>query len=150
LLLRGVNLGGDSKVPAPDGGPQYPSDFARHRDVSFVGRPFPLGEDAEHLSRISRWGFNCVRLLATWEAVEHAGPGVYDVEYLEYMQAVREAGGEHGLYVIVDLHRDVCSCMSGGDGAPGLTHEDLGLRVDAIGPSGAAHVMQHAYDYDHP
>ncbi|NLZ41933.1 MAG: hypothetical protein GX886_11865, partial [Comamonadaceae bacterium] len=31
LLLRGVNLGGDCKVPFPDGGTDVPTDFADHR-----------------------------------------------------------------------------------------------------------------------
>ena len=42
VMLRGVNLGGDCKVPYPNGGTNYPSDFSDHRTVSFVGRPFPL------------------------------------------------------------------------------------------------------------
>ena len=45
VILRGVNLGGDCKVPAtPDGHTYRPTDFADHRTVSFVGRPFPLAE----------------------------------------------------------------------------------------------------------
>ena len=43
LLLRGVNLGGSSKVPAAPDGATYRADgFYNHREVSFVGRPFPL------------------------------------------------------------------------------------------------------------
>ena len=44
VMLRGVNLGGDSKVPFPHGGTHIPSDFSDHRTVSFIGRPFPLGD----------------------------------------------------------------------------------------------------------
>jgi hypothetical protein len=147
VLLRGVNLGGDCKVPYPRGGTHYPSDFRDHRTVSFVGRPFPLAEADEHLGRIAHWGFNCLRLLTTWEAVEHEGPGKYDVAYLDYFAEVVRRAGRHGLYVFVDFHQDVWSRMSGGDGAPGWTFEAVGLDMTKFHAAGAAHVMQAKYDY---
>jgi len=58
VLLRGVNLAGDSKVPArPDERTCFPADFSNHRTVSFVGRPFPLHEAAEHFGRLRNWGY---------------------------------------------------------------------------------------------
>jgi hypothetical protein len=150
MILRGVNLGGDCKVPYPRGGTNWPSDFSDHRDVSFIGRPFPLAEADEHLGRLTHWGFNCVRLLTTWEAVEHAGPGVYDTAYLDYFAEVARRAGEHGLYVFVDFHQDVWSRMTGGDGAPGWTHEAAGLDFTRFAAAGAAHVMQARYDYADP
>ncbi|HLL13130.1 MAG TPA: cellulase family glycosylhydrolase, partial [Rubrivivax sp.] len=150
VILRGVNLGGDSKVPYPDGGTHHPSGFADHRSVSFVGRPFPLDEADEHFARIAHWGFNCLRMLTTWEAVEHAGPGQYDSAYLDYFQEICRRAGEHGLYVIVDFHQDVWSRMTGGDGAPGWVFDALGLDFTRFHAAGAAHVMQRAYRYDDP
>lgn len=147
LLLRGVNLGGDSKVPTrPDGRTFLRDDFAGHRAVSFVDRPFPLAEADRHFARLAHWGFNCVRLLTTWEAVEHAGPGEYDEAYLDYFASVCAAAGRHGLYVFVDFHQDVWSRMSGGDGAPGWTFESVGLDFVRFDAADAAHVMQHRYD----
>jgi Cellulase (glycosyl hydrolase family 5)/Glycoside hydrolase family 5 C-terminal domain len=147
VMLRGVNLGGDCKVPFPNGGTNFPSDFADHRDVSFVGRPFPLAEAEEHFTRLKSWGMNCLRLLTTWEAVEHKGPGQYDTAYLDYFAEITRRAGEHGLYVFVDFHQDVWSRMSGGDGAPGWMFEAVGLDFTKFHEAGAAHVMQAKYDY---
>jgi hypothetical protein len=148
VLLRGVNLGGDSKVPASPNGHSYvPTDFREHRTVSFVGRPFPLDEADAHLGRLAGWGFNCLRLLITWEAVEHAGPGQYDEAFLEYFAAVCRKAGEYGFYVFVDFHQDVWSRMSGGDGAPGWTWEAAGLDFTKFNAADAAHVMQYRYDH---
>ncbi len=150
VILRGVNLGGDSKVPYPDGGTEVPTDFSDHKEVSFVGRPFPLKDAREHLSRLKVWGFNVLRLLTTWEAVEYAGPGKYDEEYLDYYAEVCRLAGEHGLYVFVDFHQDVWSRMTGGDGAPCWLFEKVGIDYTKIPQADAAVVMQNLYDYDDP
>jgi hypothetical protein len=150
VLLRGVNLGGDSKVPCPDGGTDRPSDFSDHRSVSFVGRPFPLAEADEHFSRLRDWGFNCIRLVVTWEAIEHAGPGMFDTDYLDYIAGIAHRAGEYGLYVFIDFHQDAWSRMSGGSGAPGWTFEAVGLDFTKFHEADAALVMQHAFDYADP
>lgn len=150
VLLRGVNLGGDSKLPYPDGGTHVPSDFSDHREVSFVGRPFPLDEAREHFGRLRHWGFNCLRLVVTWEAVEHAGPGCYDQAFLDYLVQVLELAEEHGLLAFIDFHQDVWSRMSGGSGAPGWTFEAAGLDFTTFDRADAALVMQHRYDYASP
>ncbi len=147
VILRGVNLGGDCKVPWPNGGTGYPSDFADHREVSFVNRPFPLADADAHFRRLRDWGFNCLRLLTTWEAVEHAGPGQFDTAYLDYFAEICRKAGEHGFYVFVDFHQDVWSRMSGGDGAPGWTFDAVGLDFNLFDEAGAALVMQHRYRY---
>lgn len=147
VILRGLNFGGDTKLPfTPDGRTHLPTDFADHRTVSFIGRPAPLDEIDEHLARMAHWGFNCLRLLTTWEAVEHAGPGKYDEAYLDYFAEVCARAGKHGLHVFVDFHQDVWSRMSGGDGAPGWTFEAAGLDFTKFHDTDAALVMQHNYD----
>jgi hypothetical protein len=147
VILRGVNLGGDCKVPYPDGGTNFPSDFSNHRDVSFIGRPFPIEEASEHFSRLRAWGFNCLRLLTTWEAVEHRGPNQYDTAYLDYFAELCRIAGDFGFYLFVDFHQDVWSRMTGGDGAPGWLFEKIGIDYRQIAKSGSAHVMQELYDY---
>jgi len=138
LILRGVNLGGSSKVPYPDGATHVRQGFYDHRPVSFVGRPFPLAEADEHLARLRAWGFTFLRLVITWEAIEHAGPGLYDQDYLDSLYEVVRRAGEHGLELFIDPHQDVWSRMSGGDGAPGWTFEAVGLDVTRFSDTGAA------------
>lgn len=147
-ILRGVNLGGDCKMPyTPNGHTNLPTDFSDHRTVSFIGRPFPLAEADEHFERLKAWGFNCLRLLTTWEAVEHAGPRQYDEAYLDYFAEICRRAARFGLYVFVDFHQDVWSRMTGGDGAPGWTFEAVGLDFTKFHAAGAAHVMQYKYDF---
>lgn len=150
VILRGVNLGGDCKVPYPDGGTHFPSDFADHRDVSFVGRPFPLDEADAHFSRLKRWGFNILRVLTTWEAVEHAGPGLYDDDYLDYLQQICERAGHYGFNLFIDFHQDVWSRMTGGSGAPGWCFDAVGLDYTRFHAADCVHVMQHKFDYANP
>lgn len=143
IQLRGVNLGGSSKLPyTPDGATHITQRFFEHRQVSFVGRPFPLDEADEHLARLRAWGFNCLRLVITWEAIEHAGPGQYDLEYLDYLQTVAEKAYEYGFYLFIDPHQDVWSRFTGGDGAPGWTLEAAGLDMRHFQATGAAIVHQ--------
>ncbi|NMC06284.1 MAG: cellulase family glycosylhydrolase [Candidatus Lokiarchaeota archaeon] len=150
-ILRGVNLGGDTKVPyTPNGATYIPTDFSDHRDVSFIGRPFPLAEAGEHLDRLEAWGFNVLRLLTTWEAVEHGGPGIMDAAYLDYYKKICELAGEHGMYIMVDFHEDVWSRMTGGDGAPCWLFEKVGIDYTRLSKADAALVMQHAYDFTDP
>jgi hypothetical protein len=142
LLPRGVNLGGSSKVPFARGATHIREGFFDHREVSFVGRPFPLEEADEHFARLREWGLTFIRLLVTWEAVEHAGPGRYDEAYLDYVRAVAEKAGECGLSLFIDPHQDMWSRFSGGDGAPGWTFECVGMDVTKFRATGAAHTHQ--------
>jgi hypothetical protein len=150
LILRGVNLGGSSKVPRrPDGATHLREGFFEHRDVSFVGRPFPLEEADEHFTRLRAWGLTTVRFLVTWEAIEHAGPGLYDEEYLDYVREVVLRAGRHGLHLFIDPHQDMWSRFSGGDGAPGWTLEAVGLDPTRLAATGAA-VLHPLYEGPFP
>jgi hypothetical protein len=145
LILRGVNLGGSSKIPRrPDGATHLRDKFFDHRNVTFVGRPFPLREADEHFSRLRAWGFTILRFLVTWEAIEHAGPGIYDEKYLAYVRAVIERAAHFGFSVFIDPHQDVWSRFSGGDGAPGWTFEAAGMDLTRLHETGAAVVHQFA------
>jgi hypothetical protein len=139
LLLRGVNLGGSSKVPSqPDGATHRIEGFFNHRNVSFVGRPFPIEEADEHFSRLKKWGFTFLRFLVTWEAIEHAGPGIYDEAYLDYLYQIVRRAGDFGFQMCIDPHQDVWSRFTGGDGAPGWTLEAVGMDMTRLVETGAA------------
>lgn len=143
LMLRGVNLGGSSKVPAlPDGRTHNTEGFYEGENVSFVGRPFPLGEADGHFSRLARWGQNFVRLVVTWEAIEHGGPGLYDAAYLQYLEGIAESAARHGISLYIDPHQDVWSRWTGGDGAPLWTLEAVGFEPRNLHASGAAMLHQ--------
>ncbi|KIJ64803.1 glycoside hydrolase family 5 protein [Hydnomerulius pinastri MD-312] len=136
--LRGVNVSGASKIPANHSHDTFPAD---HHSVTFVGRPFPLEEAPQHFARLRRWGLSFIRFLVTWEAVEHAGPGIYDMEYLTHVRNLLSLLPEYGLSAFVCVHQDVWSRYSGGSGAPAWTLEAVGFDLHALEESGAAWLL---------
>lgn len=124
VTLQGINMDASSKLPKVPLTTSYssPDDcqfWDKADDVSFVGRPFSLDEAREHFLRIKLWGYNTIRYIITWEAIEHKGPGIYDTEFLDYstkiLKIIEDIGG---LYVFIDPHQDVWSRFTGGSGAP--------------------------------
>ncbi len=76
--------------------------------------------------RMAQWGFNVVRILVTWSALEPM-QGAYDENYLPnvvepQIQYAREAG----LNVILDMHQYHWSSCCKGMGMPEWTCADLG------------------------
>ncbi|KAG6810021.1 hypothetical protein H0H92_013656, partial [Tricholoma furcatifolium] len=82
--------------------------------------------------------YSAVRFLVTWEAIEHAGPGIYDLEYLAYVRSLLSLLPSYGLSAFVSIHQDVWSRYSGGSGAPRWTLELAGFDIDALEETGAA------------
>lgn len=80
ILLRGINLSSSAKTPRGQPGAQLAGFWEggkEERSPSFAGRILELDEADEHLERLHSWGFNCLRIVTTWEAIEHAGPCVH-------------------------------------------------------------------------
>jgi len=144
LILRGVNLGGGSKTPfGPPGWGLSPESLENPRNASFVGRPFPLEEAESHFERLNRAGMTFLRLVVTWEALEHSGQGLYDEEFLAYLRKILLIAEKWGISVFMDPHQDVWSRWTGGDGAPAWTMEKLGIDLAKLDKTGAVITRQH-------
>jgi len=143
LILRGVNLGGDSKIPfcAP-GSEEEPESLNTQNKVSFVGRPFPVEEAESHFRRLKKAGMTFLRLIVTWEAIEHEGPGIYDEAFLAYLRKILLIADKEGISVFIDPHQDAWSRWTGGDGAPAWVMEKLGMNLDNCDACGAAVTSQ--------
>ncbi|KAK9446877.1 glycoside hydrolase superfamily [Limtongia smithiae] len=142
ITLRGINLAADSKLPATPAVPSHVADnFFDGDNVSYVGRPFPLAEADAHLTRIRSWGFNVIRYVYTWEALEHAGPGKYDEAFIDFTIIMLKKIKQFGFYVYMDPHQDAWSRFSGGSGAPMWTLYAAGLDPTTFSANEAALVQ---------
>ncbi len=96
LVLRGVNVSNASKDPS----------------TGFYG-----WAEAADFQALADWGFDSVRLLTFWEAIEPE-PGVIDDAYLDGLVARVQMARDAGLYVVLDMHQDLFGRGFGDDGAP--------------------------------
>jgi len=108
LILRGMNIMSSAK-----GHPERLPDLEE--------------PDVERYAR--QWGFNVVRYLIFWDAVEPS-PGEYDTEYFGKTAERLDWFAEHGVYVILDMHQDVYAQRFCCDGAPEWAIEDDGIEFD--------------------
>ncbi|KAF4983371.1 hypothetical protein FZEAL_1223 [Fusarium zealandicum] len=144
LSLRGLNVSGASKLPTlPNGLSHLTDGFYDHRTVTFIGRPFPIGEAPLHFRRLREWGCPLIRLLVTWESIGHAGPDPetdLDLDYIAYLRELIELMPQYGIKCFICAHQDVWSRYSGGSGAPGWTFGVVGLDIESFTEVGAAYV----------
>ncbi|BDD62413.1 hypothetical protein MPDQ_001011 [Monascus purpureus] len=146
ITLRGINVAGDAKYPKTPDVPSFVSDhFFEGDTVSFVGRPFSLDDAHKHFARLRGWGYNTIRYIFTWEAIEHAGPGTYDDEWISFTIEVLRVAKKYGFYIFLDPHQDVWSRFSGGSGAPLWTLYAAGLNPLCFKKNEAA-LVHNTYD----
>ncbi|RDA91289.1 hypothetical protein CP533_6322 [Ophiocordyceps camponoti-saundersi (nom. inval.)] len=142
VVLRGINVAGDSKLPSEPSQPSYePRDFFDGDKVSFHQRPFTKEDAPTHFARIKRYGFNTIRYVFTWEAIEAAGPGKYDEAFIQHTIDVLRVAKSYGFFVFMDPHQDVWSRFTGGSGAPLWTIYACGLNPHAFAATEAALVQ---------
>lgn len=139
VILRGINVAGDCKLPSEPNQPSQVGDnFFDGDNVTFHKRPFPKSEAATHFARLKRYGFNTIRYLFTWEAIEAAGPGKYDEEFIQHTIEVLRIAKSFGFYIFMDPHQDVWSRFTGGSGAPMWTIYACGLNPESFAATQAA------------
>jgi hypothetical protein len=108
VTLHGINCAADAKFPANPDQPSHVADnFFDGDDVSFVNRPFSVDDAATHFARLRGWGYNTIRYIFTWEAIEHAGPGKYDEEWIQHTISILRVAKGFGFYIFMDPHQDV-------------------------------------------
>lgn len=109
VVLRGINVAGEAKYPSePFEQPaQVSDDFFDGDNVSFHKRPFTKDDAHVHFARLRRYGYNTIRYIFTWEAIEAKGPGIYDEEWISHTIEVLRIAKGFGFYVYMDPHQDV-------------------------------------------
>ncbi|OQD91280.1 hypothetical protein PENSOL_c056G03679 [Penicillium solitum] len=138
IILRGINVAGDAKYPkTPDLRSHNLQGFFEE-DVSFVGRPFSLENADIHFQRLRKWGYNTIRYIFTWEAIEHAGPKIYDENWIDFTIGILRIAKQYNFYIFMDPHQDVWSRLSGGSGAPTWTLYAAGLNPKSFKNTQAA------------
>lgn len=123
VILRGVNLAGNSKVPPflalpkfgdPDATP------AGYNEVDPAAYSFTEHTDTSELDLLPAIGVNVIRLVFNWEAFEPTKEKRNPL-YLDMLQRIAEEAWKRGIFTIIDFHQDLFSrfLASGcGDGFP--------------------------------
>jgi endoglycosylceramidase len=82
------------------------------------GAPYIVNIPRDLVTRLSAdWGLNFVRFLVAWAGVEPEA-GVYDGAYLDEVEKRLNWFNEEGIRVLLDVHQDVWSEFTCGNGAP--------------------------------
>jgi len=79
----------------------------------------------EDYAKLKKWGFNLVRFLIYWEAVEPE-KDKYNLDYLKQVAEHIKTIGKYGADVIIDVHQDVYSKKYTGEGFPAWAINDEG------------------------
>ncbi|MGI0002008.1 MAG: cellulase family glycosylhydrolase [Nitrososphaeraceae archaeon] len=126
LLFRGVNFASRTKLA-----PYLPIAPLETKTLSQLNLKQEIKSVEPELDRLRDLGFNIVRLLISWKAIEPR-PNTNLEELLpegkQYLTCVKEIIEElhaRKLYVILDFHQDIAHEVYGGDGFP-----DWALAID--------------------
>ena len=122
VLFRGVNFASRSKLP-----PYLP---IAPLDAKVL-TPADLKKEIEsvkpQLDLMNNLGFNVVRLLISWKAIEpRPNPNLEELlpegrQYLTHMKEIIDELYARNIYVFLDFHQDIANEVYGGDGFPDWT-----------------------------
>jgi len=126
LLFRGVNFASRSKLP-----PYLPIAplHEKKMDQSTLKEEIELVKS--ELDLLKKLGFNIIRLLISWKAIEpRPNPNLNELmaeglEYLTLVNQISDALYKRDMYIILDFHQDIAHEVYGGDGFP-----DWALAID--------------------
>jgi uncharacterized membrane protein HdeD (DUF308 family) len=126
LLFRGVNFASRTKLP-----PYLPIASLETKSLSQLNLKEEIKSVEPELDRLKDLGFNIVRLLISWKAIEPRPNTNLDEllpEGKQYLTCIKEIIDElhtRNLYVFLDFHQDIAHEVYGGDGFP-----DWALAID--------------------
>ena len=128
LLFRGVNFGSRSKLS-----PYIPIVSLNTHDINQVDLQKEINLVEKNLDHLKDLGFNVIRLLIMWKAIEPF-PNQHLEEllpegknYLDMIKVIIDTLHERRLFVILDFHQDIAHEVYGGDGFP-----DWALAIDEL------------------
>ena len=119
LLFRGVNFASRTKMA-----PYLPIAPLETKKLSQLNLKEEIKSVEPELERLKELGFNIVRLLISWKAIEPQPNSNLDEllpEGKQYLTLVKEIIDElhaRNLYVFLDFHQDIAHELYGGDGFP--------------------------------
>lgn len=126
VLFRGVNFGSRSKMP-----PYLPIAPLEVHELSKLDLNKEIESVRSGLDLMKNLGFNIIRLLVSWKAIEpRPNSNLEELlpegkKYLEYMKVIIDELYARNLYVILDFHQDIANEVYGGDGFP-----DWAIAID--------------------
>jgi len=126
VLFRGVNFASRSKLP-----PYLPIAPLQIKDISLQELRDEIEVVKPQIKQLKDLGFNVVRLLIMWKAIEPTpNPNLDQLlpegeKYLNLVKEIIDVLYYYGLFVIIDFHQDIAHEVYGGDGFP-----DWALAID--------------------
>jgi uncharacterized membrane protein HdeD (DUF308 family) len=119
LLFRGVNFASRAKLA-----PYLPIAPLETKNLSQLNLKEEIKSVEPELDRLKDLGFNIVRLLISWKAIEPRPNTNFDEllpegkQYLTFVKEIIDELYARNLYVFLDFHQDIAHERYGGDGFP--------------------------------